>query len=337
MTAIIVPFLSSLCVAVAHELGDPLPFFISSEKKEEIIHRVKKKGLESFDERTLMSILANSFATLISLPPISNFCAGAALRDSAGNLYIGANVEFSGFPLNCSIHAEQFAFSNFFHRTLCDGAGTALLFTDVATSPSPCGHCRQFLREFPGSSKLQVHISSKIEGDRMNIISTSLLDLLPFSFSPSDLHGEKAMEPLCVLSDSDVTGLINAAADTHGINRQTLVTSFSVFQQSLAPYSLSPASVTLICSKSKYGVDEGTQCEDFFCGAYLENAAFNPSLSPLHSAIIALLQSPKKFSFEDIKMVVLIEKESPSISHANLTKEMVRSLSPHATLIVLSI
>jgi cytidine deaminase len=49
-------------------------------------------------------------------------------------------------------------------------------------------------------------------------------------------------------------------------------------------------------------------------GSYLENAAFNPSLAPLQSALVSLVVHQEAFA--DITRVVLVESSAGMISHA---------------------
>ncbi len=75
----------------------------------------------------------------------SKFAVGAALRDSAGRTWTGANVENASYTLG--LCAERVAI---FHA-LTQGARDfteVVVVTDTATPTSPCGACRQILWEF---------------------------------------------------------------------------------------------------------------------------------------------------------------------------------------------
>lgn len=67
-------------------------------------------------------------------------CCRAAGLGSSGRVFLGANLEFAGLPLNFSIHAEQFLLVNMLR------AGERQL-VQLMVSAAPCGHCRQFLAE----------------------------------------------------------------------------------------------------------------------------------------------------------------------------------------------
>lgn len=101
--------------------------------------------------------------------PVSNYQVGVALLGGSGNIYLGVNLEFPGFPLNQSVHAEQFALA------LARSQGETEVVA-MALSAAPCGHCRQFYNEIGSDIKL---ILPKSSGN--------LSTILPHSFGPHDL------------------------------------------------------------------------------------------------------------------------------------------------------
>src|SRR5476651_1701174 len=52
------------------------------------------------------------FAAAYALTPISHFNVGAIARGIDGTLYFGANMEFTGAPLQQTVHAEQSAINH---------------------------------------------------------------------------------------------------------------------------------------------------------------------------------------------------------------------------------
>ena len=62
-------------------------------------------------------------AAACSLTPISHFHVGAIARGQSGNLYFGANMEFSGAPLQQTVHAEQCAVTHAAARRAGAGLG----------------------------------------------------------------------------------------------------------------------------------------------------------------------------------------------------------------------
>lgn len=92
------------------------------------------------EERLLKLSAFLEEARQLAVVPVSGFRVGAAALSPSGAVYLGANQEFAGLPLNFTVHAEQAAMVN------ARSHGEKKLIA-VAVSSSPCGHCRQFLQE----------------------------------------------------------------------------------------------------------------------------------------------------------------------------------------------
>ncbi len=112
--------------------------------------------------------------------PYSRFRVGAALRDEHGAVHAGCNVENAAYPVgNCAeasaIAAMVLAGGRRIAEALVIGDGTELC--------TPCGGCRQRLREFAAGS-VRVHVAGP-EGVRR---SFTLEELLPASFGPDNLQ-----------------------------------------------------------------------------------------------------------------------------------------------------
>ena len=64
-------------------------------------------------------------------------------------------------------------------------------------------------------------------------------------------------------------------------------------------------------------------------GSYIENGAFNPSLSPLQVALVNLVASGS--SYEDVRAAILVENKNAKFSHrfamASINKRFFRALS----------
>jgi len=111
--------------------------------------------------------------------PYSNFPVGAALRGESGAIYTGCNVENSAYPEGwcaetSAIAAMVMAGEKRIREIAVAGEGAALV--------TPCGGCRQRLREFAGDHLL-IHICGP-EGLRQTV---TLRELLPLSFGPEHL------------------------------------------------------------------------------------------------------------------------------------------------------
>jgi cytidine deaminase len=190
------------------------------------------------------------FAEKLAQPTISGFSVGAvALGATTGNLYFGANMEFSGQALSFTTHAEQSAITN---AWLNAEQGVVQL----AVSAAPCGYCRQYLYELDTAAKLGVILgSNQIVG---------LIDLLPLPFGPSDLGVTSAL--MCPADN----GLSISPPPTDPL----VVAALAAANASYAPYS-----------KGYAGIAIETSSGATFVGRYAENAAFNPSMSPMESAL----------------------------------------------------
>ena len=111
--------------------------------------------------------------------PYSNFKVGAAVRAESGQVYGGCNVENAAYPEGICAEASAIA------AMVLAGESkiVEVLVVGVSDEPvTPCGGCRQKIREF-ARPDVSVHIASP-EGVKM----TMTLDaLLPQSFGPDNL------------------------------------------------------------------------------------------------------------------------------------------------------
>ena len=268
----------------------------------------------------------------LARPPTSQFRVGAAALGASGAVFLGVNVEFQGLPLNDSIHAEQFAVVT----ALCAGE-TSL--TAVATTATPCGHCRQFMNELRDASSLRVLIPNVRAGNKV-ISSThlALADLLPRSFGPLDLTHDASLplllEPRCnhVKLLPGVAQVISTLLSSeYGSERSDEMLSAALREAELAyaPYSSSPAGLSLLTSSG-----------EIFSGRAVESAAYNPTRSPLHSALISAvgsdgLKSCDEFGgdgWSDIIAAVLIEDPKAPVQYEGLVKLMLGVIAPGARL-----
>lgn len=109
--------------------------------------------------------------------PYSNYQVGAAILDTEGRIFTGVNVENASYGL--TICAER----NCVHSALQAGSRDWIAAAVVTENGgSPCGACRQVLREF--SPDLKIFICGPT-GDFLK--QTSLGLLLPESFGPEFL------------------------------------------------------------------------------------------------------------------------------------------------------
>ncbi len=111
--------------------------------------------------------------------PYSKFPVGAVVRGANGKLYGGCNIENAAYPLgNCAEATAIFAM-------VADGEHKiveALVLGPDGELITPCGSCRQRLREF-ASDDLPIHLAGPSGVNR----TVTLVALLPLSFGPGHL------------------------------------------------------------------------------------------------------------------------------------------------------
>ncbi len=111
--------------------------------------------------------------------PYSHFPVGAALRAASGTVYAGCNVENAAYPEGCCAEASAIS-------AMVLGGDTKIAEVAVAGTGeglvTPCGGCRQRLREFAADDVL-IHICGP-QGLRRTV---TLGELLPLSFGPDNL------------------------------------------------------------------------------------------------------------------------------------------------------
>jgi cytidine deaminase len=130
-------------------------------------------------ENTLKELeAAAKSASVNSYSPYSGFAVGAAVLTEDGRVFTGTNVENASFGLsNCAERTAIF-------KAVADGARAiklVVVYTPTSEPTTPCGACRQVIREFGPDATCVCTCDS---GQR---IETTLQDLLPDSFGPENL------------------------------------------------------------------------------------------------------------------------------------------------------
>lgn len=110
--------------------------------------------------------------------PYSNYWVGAALLTRSGDIYTGANIENAAYPT--SMCAERVAI----YKAVSEGQREFIAIAVVTENGgSPCGSCRQVLAEFGlGTIVLIADAAGNL------LLETTLVDLLPEAFTPTDLN-----------------------------------------------------------------------------------------------------------------------------------------------------
>jgi len=138
--------------------------------------------IDDADVRRL--IAAATAARAQAYAPYSHFAVGAALLDAEGRVHAGANVENAAYPQGLCAEASAIA-----HMVLAGGRRiVAVAVVGDAPQPvTPCGGCRQKLREF-GAGDLPV-LCGDDDAVRQRY---TLAELLPASFGPEHLAARQA-------------------------------------------------------------------------------------------------------------------------------------------------
>ncbi len=113
--------------------------------------------------------------------PYSHFRVSAVLELKNGEIYKGINVENASYGLsNCAERSALFsAYSNGIKK---EDIKRIMVYTDKEYFVSPCGACRQVMRELIEDDATVILANSK--GEFKEILNK---DLLPFGFTEKDL------------------------------------------------------------------------------------------------------------------------------------------------------
>lgn len=111
--------------------------------------------------------------------PYSHFQVGACLRGKSGKYYLGCNIENVSYtPTNCAERTAVF-------KAVSEGErefSSIVIVCSGKKPASPCGVCRQVLREFCAEDMPVVFADAE-----RNYIESTLGELLPHSFGSESL------------------------------------------------------------------------------------------------------------------------------------------------------
>jgi cytidine deaminase len=162
----------------------------------------------------------------------------------------------------------------------------------------PCAHCRQYISEFAASAGLTLIDTL---GHRL-----SLADIYPWPFAPSAL-GEVGAVPGIVhwpnLTGDGPDDLLEAG------------------RRAWTPYSGSPSAAVV-------ETDDGRR----FAGQAVESVAFNPTMPPLQSALIAA--RAHGYAWADIRAAWLGTTVGGDVDMTRSSQELLTVIAPDAPLTV---
>ncbi|MBQ8166619.1 MAG: cytidine deaminase [Lachnospiraceae bacterium] len=118
--------------------------------------------------------------------PYSKFKVGAALLTSDENVITGCNVENASYPAcNCAERTAVFKAISMDKKSFEAIAIIAGKENDgIKDYTSPCGVCRQVLREFVDPCRFKVIMAKSMDDYKI----ATLEELLPLSFGPENLE-----------------------------------------------------------------------------------------------------------------------------------------------------
>jgi cytidine deaminase len=224
-------------------------------------------------------------------PPISDFFVGTVGRDTTGDLILGCNLEFPGTTLAFTVHGEGFVMTRAFQL--------GRTITTLALGEAhPCAHCRQYISEFTAVRDM---VLIDPLGHRL-----TMAQLYPWPFDPGYL-GQ--------------TGAVPGAVNFPGLTPSAPIPEslLKAGQGAWAPYSRCPGALLL-------KLTDGTE----ITGAAVESVAFNPTIQPVQSALIALLAHDRTPS--EIASATLGTVFNGAVDYTASTKELLTRIAPQAAL-----
>lgn len=122
--------------------------------------------------------------------PYSRFSVGAAVRGESGRVFSGVNVENAAYPVGNCAEASAIAAMILHGDRRILGVAVAGGHAGDGALCTPCGACRQRLREF-AAPDIPIHVCGP-EGLRRTF---ALDELLPCSFGPENLSETREETP----------------------------------------------------------------------------------------------------------------------------------------------
>jgi len=137
------------------------------------------------DEAVERLVTAARTARERAYAPYSKYKVGAAILTKSGSLFTGTNVENASYP--AGMCAERSAIAQMIAAGEREPVACAVA-TGGPRAGSPCGFCRQVLREFARDMRIVLVAE---EAGRLSRRETTLAKLLPDAFDGSALKKKR--------------------------------------------------------------------------------------------------------------------------------------------------
>lgn len=248
-----------------------------------------------------VALAAVPHAAALADPPISGYRVGVVgLEDGSGDLLLAGNLEFPGADLTRTVHAEGAVATRAFLR------GTAL--TAIALHAArPCAFCRQTLAEFAWAPALRLI-------DRLGHVR-GFEELYPWAFVPGALG-----VPAAGSSAPGDGAWPDLGLDDDRLPRDVAAALLDAGRHAHAPYSGCPAAVVL-------RTRDGT----LVAGRTLESVAFDPTLGPLQTALVALRAGGHGYA--DLDAAWLASRSGGAVDDVGPTRQLLAAIAPAVPLV----
>ena len=139
-----------------------------------------------------------------------------------------------------------------------------------------------------------------------NRAPVKLSSILPDAFGPAALGAKQGALPVRTT---------NFLLETTGPDRLLAAGALDAARRSYAPYSQSPSGIAIRTDRGQ-----------IYQGSYIENVAFNPSLSPLQTALVQMIATDVPYNA--ISAVTLAEMKKGKISQVAVTEATLHAIAP---------
>ncbi|MCP9750090.1 cytidine deaminase [Ferruginibacter sp. HRS2-29] len=159
-------------------------------KKEEIKFEYESyNDISELDEADAKLVQAARDVTAKAYAPYSNFLVGAAAKLANGEVVMGTNQENASFPVGICAERSLLATAAMLHTNVpIDTLAVSYhnLNGDSSKPVSPCGMCRQALREYEDRTQQPIRLILSGRDGKIIVLEKSTL-LLPMSFGGDDM------------------------------------------------------------------------------------------------------------------------------------------------------